>query len=66
MTDVQITSDPAVMMGRPVVDGTRITVDHILEELAAGVTIDQLLRAHPRLTRDGILAAIRFGNEEQL
>lgn len=66
MTDVEITSDPAVMMGRPVVEGTRITVDHILEELAAGVTIDQLLRAHPRLTRDGILAAIRFGNEEQL
>ncbi|MDI9623144.1 MAG: DUF433 domain-containing protein [Acidobacteriota bacterium] len=66
MTGRRITSDPTVMMGQPVVEGTRITVDHILEELAAGVTIDQLLRAHPRLTRDGILAALRFGNEEQL
>jgi uncharacterized protein (DUF433 family) len=58
-----IQSDPAVMMGKPVVEGTRITVEQILEEFGAGSTIEQLLEAHPRLTRDGVLAALRFGAE---
>ena len=55
-----IQSDPAVMMGKPVVAGTRITVELILEKLSAGETIDQVLEAHPRLTREGILAALNF------
>jgi len=54
-------SDPRIMMGKPVIEGTRITVEHVLEELGAGRTIDELIEAHPRLTRDGVLAAIRFG-----
>ena len=58
-----IRSDPEVMMGKPVVEGTRITVESILEELGAGRTIEQLLEAHPRLTREGVLAAVRFGAE---
>lgn len=58
-----ISSDPAVMMGKPVVENTRITVESILEELGAGQTIEQLLDAHPRLTREGVLAAVRFGAE---
>ena len=58
-----IASDPDVMMGKPVVEGTRITVESILEELGAGRTIEQLLDAHPRLTREGVLAAVRFGAE---
>ena len=56
-----IESNPGVMMGKPVVRGTRITVEHILERLAAGETVEQLLQAHPRLTRDAVLAAIEFG-----
>jgi len=55
-----IQSDPAVMMGKPVVAGTRMTVELILEKLAAGETIEQLLQAHPRLTREGIQAALAF------
>ncbi|HEV2853109.1 MAG TPA: DUF433 domain-containing protein [Thermoanaerobaculia bacterium] len=55
-----IQSDPAVMMGKPVVAGTRITVESLLERLAAGETIEQILDAHPRLTREGILAALDF------
>jgi uncharacterized protein (DUF433 family) len=51
------------MMGKPVVEGTRITVESILDELGAGLTIEQLLEAHPRLTREGVLAAVRFGAE---
>lgn len=55
-----IQSDASVMMGKPVVAGTRITVEMILEKLAAGETIEQLLQAHPRLTRDGVCAALDF------
>ena len=49
-----IVSDPNVMMGKPVVAGTRITVELILEKLSAGETIEQVLEAHPRLTREAI------------
>ncbi len=52
--------NPAVMMGKPVVAGTRLTVELILEKLAAGETVEQILDAHPRLTRDGISAALEF------
>ena len=58
-----IESDPAVMMGNPVIAGTRITVELILEKLASGETIEQLLEAHPRLTRPAILAALEFAAE---
>jgi len=51
---------PLSMIGKPVVAGTRITVELILEKLAAGVTIEQILEAHPRLTRPAILAALEF------
>ena len=60
MTKQQIISDPNMMMGKPVVAGTRITVEHILEELGAGRTVEDLLTAHPRLTREGIQAALRY------
>lgn len=60
MNDPVIVSDPAVMMGKPVVAGTRITVDLILEKLASGESIEQLLEAHPRLTRQAVLAALDF------
>ena len=55
-----IQSDPAVMMGKPVVTGTRVTVELILEKLSAGESVDQILEAHPRLTREGVLAALNF------
>ena len=63
MSKSMIQSDPNVMMGKPTVKGTRITVELILEKLGAGETIEQILEAHPQLTREGVLAAIRFGAE---
>ncbi len=63
MTAQRIVSAPDVMMGKPVVEGTRVTVEAILEDLGAGETIEQILEAHPRLTREGVLAAVRFGAE---
>ncbi len=58
-----IESRPDVMMGKAVVVGTRITVEEILEKLGAGETVDQLLEAHPRLSREGVQAALAFGAE---
>ena len=63
MQNPMIESNPQILMGKPVVRGTRVTVELILEKLGNGETIEQILEAHPRLTRDGILAAIRYGVE---
>ncbi len=63
MADKLIVSDPSVMMGKPVVVGTRITVELILEKMAAGETLEQVLDAHPRLTKDGVLSALAFAAE---
>lgn len=60
MDKKMIVSDPAVMMGKPVIAGTHITVELILEKLAAGETFEQILVAHPRLTREAIQAALAF------
>ncbi len=55
-----IQSNPKVMMGKPVITGTRITVELILEKLTAGETIEQLLEEYPALTEDSIYAALNF------
>jgi uncharacterized protein (DUF433 family) len=56
----RVTLDPAVMLGKPVIRGTRITVEQILRELGAGMTVEEILAAHPRLTADDIRAAQAF------
>lgn len=58
-----VRSDPSVMMGKPVIAGTRVTVESILEKLAAGESIEQMLEEHPRLSREAVLAAISFASE---
>ncbi len=55
-----IISDPKIMMGKPIIAGTRITVEMILEKLSAGETVESILEAHPRLTREAIRAALAF------
>lgn len=55
-----IESNANVMMGKPVIAGTRITVECILERLGAGETIEQIVVEHPRLTREAVLAAVEF------
>ena len=58
-----IQSDPEVMMGKPVIAGTRVTVELVLEKLAAGETVEQILDAHPRLTREGVRGALSYAGE---
>jgi uncharacterized protein (DUF433 family) len=60
MNQDRIVSDPAVLMGKPVVAGTRITVESLLERMAAGETEADLLAAHPRLQPEDIRAALDF------
>ncbi|MES2598461.1 MAG: DUF433 domain-containing protein [Verrucomicrobiota bacterium] len=55
-----ISSDPKVMLGKPCVTGTRVTVDAILEDLATGQPESELLASYPRLTREGIHAALAY------
>ena len=55
-----IQSDPEIMMGKPVIAGTRITVESILDKLAAGETPEQILEAHPRLSRNAIVASLAY------
>ncbi len=58
-----IVCDPEIMMGKPTVKGTRITVELILEKLSAGETTEDILEAHPRLTREGILSALDYASK---
>jgi uncharacterized protein (DUF433 family) len=57
----RITTDPAICHGQPTIRRLRYTVDSVLELLAAGMTIDEVLADYPDLERDDILAALEFG-----
>ena len=59
----RIVIDPAVMTGKPVIRGTRITVECILEKLAADIPIDEILTDYPHLKRADVLAAISFARQ---
>lgn len=63
MAEPRIVSDPEVIMGKPAVAGTRVGVDLILEKLGSGESIDALLESHPRLSREDVLAALRYAAE---
>ncbi len=56
----QIEVNPKVMMGKPVIRGTRIPVELILRKLSEGAKERELLAAYPRLTKEDIQAAIRY------
>ena len=56
----RIEINPKVMLGKPIIRGTRITVELILRKLSEGATEADLLDAHPRLTREDIQAAIGY------
>ncbi len=60
MTTDRIEIDPHVMMGKPVIRGTRIKVELILRKLAEGATESDILDAYPRLTAEDIRAAIAY------
>lgn len=55
-----VVSDPAVMLGKPIIAGTRITVELILELLSSGATPEDILYEYPHLSRESINAALAF------
>jgi len=59
MTD-RVEMNPGVMLGKPVIRGTRIPVELLLRKLAEGATMEDLLDAYPRLTAEDIRAALAY------
>ena len=55
-----IHQDPKVLLGKPVFIGTRISVEMILEEMAAGDSAEQIMKSYPNLGREHILAALSY------
>lgn len=60
MTHTRIEMNPEIMGGRPVIRGTRIPVELLLRKLGAGMTVEEILANHPRLTAEDIRAAQAF------
>lgn len=58
MKHERITVNPRVMVGKPVIRGTRLPVEQVLRELAGGMTFADVMDAHPRLVLEDVLAAI--------
>jgi len=56
----RIEINPNIMFGKPVIKGTRITVEHILRKLAGGMTVEEIITDHPHLKKEDILAAQEF------
>ncbi len=58
-----ITTDSSVLLGKPVIKGTRISIEFILQRLASGWTVELLLENYPRLTQDDIKAVYAYTYE---
>lgn len=59
----RIVVNPKVMVGKPVIKGTRIPVDAILRRIADGMTIEEILEGYPNLTKADIKAAIEYAEK---
>ncbi len=62
-TTKHIVIDPGILVGKPVIKGTRISVELILKLLAEGIEVKEILEEYPRLTRDDVLAAIDYAHD---
>jgi len=56
----RIVAAPDIMLGKPVVAGTRITVELIVRKLAGGITVDELIDSYPGLSKDDVFAALEY------
>lgn len=56
----RITSDPRVMVGKPVIKGTRLTVEHVLENLAGGMSVEDYVDAYPGVSAEDVRAALAY------
>ncbi|MGB3851742.1 MAG: DUF433 domain-containing protein [Tunicatimonas sp.] len=56
----RISSDPKVVLGKPVIRGTRITVELILRKIAGGYSFDEIVGMHPHISKEDILACVGY------
>ena len=59
----KIISDPSIMLGKPIIKGTRITVELIIKKLSDGFSIDDILKGYPHLEREDVLAALAYSSD---
>jgi uncharacterized protein (DUF433 family) len=59
----RITIDPNILVGKPIIKGTRLAVEFILELLANGWTIENILKNYPQLKREDVIAALKYATE---
>ena len=59
LTD-RVEMDPGVMLGKPVIRGTRITVELVLRRLSEGASVDSILESYPHLSREDILGVLEY------
>ena len=59
----RITTNPQVMVGKPVIRGTRITVDQVLRMLSQGMTFEEILEQYQHITRQDILACLSYAEQ---
>lgn len=67
----RIVSDHKIMLGKPVIKGTRITVELILNKLSAGESVNDIIASYPHITKEDVMAAIDYAaavisNEEMI
>ena len=55
-----IERNPEVMLGKPIIKGTRITVELIMRKMASGYTVDEILESYPHLNKEQVMAALEF------
>jgi len=60
MAEEWIVCDSEILSGKPIIKGTRISVAVVLQCVAAGMSVDDILRGYPSLTKEGVLAALEF------
>jgi len=60
----RIAVDPQVCSGKPVIRGTRIMVKNILGMVAGGCTVERIVQAYPKLTKEDVSAALKYGARE--
>ena len=56
----RITADPKIMLGKPIIKGTRITVELILRKIAGGYTFDEILEMYTHITKEDIMASVGY------
>ena len=60
----RIVVNPDIMAGKPIIKGNRLAVEHVLDLLSEGMSIEEIIEEHTQLTKEGVLACISFASSE--